>query len=67
MCKAIDDMKQTAREEGFKSGVQQGIEQGTLLTLNNLISLGKLSLEVAVNSVSMTSSEFLAAIEKYTS
>ena len=67
VCKAIDDMKANARYEGYKSGVQEGIEQGTLLTLNNLITLGKLSLEDAVNSVSMTSSDFLAAVEKYTS
>lgn len=62
VCKAIDDMKQTAREEGFKSGVQQG----TLLTLYDLVTLGNISLEVAASKVSMTPETFLNTVKLYT-
>ena len=62
MCKAIDDMKQTARDEGFKSGVQQG----TILTLYDLVTLGNISLEIAANQVSMTPETFLDTVKLYT-
>ena len=62
VCKAIDDMKRTARDEGFKSGVQQG----TILTLYDLVTLGNISLEIAANQVSMSPETFLDTVKLYT-
>ena len=66
MCKAIDDMKASARDEGIKLGIKQGIELGTLTTLYKLVSAGQITLEFACNSVSMNPEDFLAAVVKYT-
>ena len=67
VCKAIDDMKASARDEGIKLGIKQGIELGTLTTLYKLVSAGQITLEFACNSVSMNPEDFLAAVVKYTS
>lgn len=54
MCKAIDDMKRDARNEGI------------LITLYNLYREEILSLEKAAEKASMTADEFLSATKEFT-
>ena len=48
-----------------KAGRIDGLVEGQLRTLNNLIKNGKLSIEDAAESANMTVEEFLKEKEKY--
>lgn len=57
VCKAVEIMKANAREEG--------IEQGTILVLHDLVMQGIISVEIAANKVSMSVEEFLKNAKKF--
>ena len=61
MCKAIDDMKNDAKNEGIRIGYKSGM----LVTLHNLYIEKLLSLEKAAENASMTVEEFLIATKEY--
>ena len=54
MCKAIEDMRNDAREKG----IEKGIEKGVLATLAGLVKDGILSVADAAKRANMTTSEF---------
>ena len=61
MCKAIDDMKNDAKNEGIRIGYKSGM----LVTLHNLYNEELLSLEKAAEKASMTVDEFLMATKEF--
>ena len=61
MCKAIDDMKNDAKNEGIRIGYKSGM----LVTLHNLYKEELLSLEKAAEKASMTVEEFLMATKEF--
>ena len=70
VCKAIDDLKQEARDEGYKSGkhdgyksgMDDGYKSGITYTLIELYREHLISLDTAAQKASMTPEEFLAVV-----
>ena len=61
VCKAVEIMKANARAEGK----EEGISQGSILTLHDLVMQGIISVEIAANKASMSVEEFLTNVKKY--
>ena len=57
VCKAVEIIRENARVEG--------IEQGTVLVLHDLVVQGFISVELAADKASMSVDEFLANVKKY--
>ena len=70
VCKAIDDLKQEARDEGYELGKKWGMDtgyksgrtEGILHTLVGLYKEQHISLNIAATTASMTPEEFLASV-----
>ena len=53
------------REEEYQSGLEDGIKKGEYITLYNLYKDNKISLETALQSISMSKEEFFEVAKKY--
>ena len=58
MCKAIEDMKTNAKNEGRAEGMAEGMNKGILETLVGLVKDGLISFAEAAKRANMTVSEF---------
>ena len=62
MCKALDDMRKEAVEDGIKCGIERGIERGTentrLADIKNIIEFLKVSAEQAMRIIGIPESDF---------
>ena len=55
------------REEEYQSGLEDGIKKGEFISLYNLYKDNKISLEIALQSISVSKDEFFKAAKKYQS
>lgn len=61
----MGDIGRAYEKAGRIEGLNEGLIQGQLRTLNKLIKNGKLSIEDAAESANMTAEELLKEKEKY--
>ncbi len=61
----MGDIGRAYEKAGRIEGLNEGLIQGQLRTLNNLIKNGKLSIEDAAESANMTVEEFQKKKEEY--
>ncbi|MDO4807505.1 MAG: Rpn family recombination-promoting nuclease/putative transposase [Coriobacteriales bacterium] len=62
MCKAIEDMRAEARDDGLRLGLERGLERGVLGTLRDLVRDGVLSLADAAGRAGLTPEDFQAKV-----
>ena len=55
------------REEEYQSGLEDGIKKGEFISLYNLYKDNKISLEIALQGISVSKDEFFEVAKKYQS
>lgn len=64
VCEAVEVLMERRKNEGMQQGRAQGIAQGKLSLLQDLINDGTLTIEAAAAKADMTVEEFTEAIKK---
>ncbi len=62
MCKAIEDMRKEAMDEGRRDGERKGRREGMLATLDGLVHDGVITLAEAARRAGLTAEEFAAEL-----
>ena len=63
MCKAIEDMRREAMDEGRREGRRDGRREGMLAALDGLVRDGVITLAEAARRTGLTPEEFAAEAE----
>ena len=64
VCEAVEVLMERRKNEGIQQGRAQGITQGKLSLLQDLINDGTLTIETAAAKADMTVEEFTEAVKK---